>query len=223
MNSARGLQTSVMPYLKKLCSLVAVSAIFCTLGTSAKALIISASNSGWYDNNGSSNGTSSNIAQFPGNLRNWLGFNLGAVSGTITGATLEVDSAFTNSSGQTINWYDVVTPYANLGTSSLATYNDLGSGTLFASGIHTANTINYFTLNAAALASLNSTSSFWAIGGVNNGPGVAFGGTQGVSQPDHIKLNLTIGSASVPDHAPTLALVGFGFLALAAFRRKKSA
>jgi len=217
-----------MPYLKKLCSLVAVSAIFCTLGTSAKALIISASNSGWYDNNGSSNGTIGNIAQTPGDLRNWLGFDLSSVSGTIIGATLEVGSVFTNSSGQTINWYDVLTPYANLGTSSLDTYNDLGSGTLFASGIHTAGTtsevkINSFTLNAAALASLNSTSSFWAIGGVNDGPGDAFGGTQGVSQPDHIKLNLTIGSASVPDHAPTLALVGFGFLALAAFRRKKSA
>ena len=222
MNSARGLQTSVMPYLKKLCSLVAVSAIFCTLGTSAKALIVSASNSGWYDSDGGSNGTSSNIAQFPGAFRNWLGFDLSSVSGTITGATLEVGSVSNNASGQTINWYDVLTPYANLGISSLATYDDLGSGALFASGIHTAGTTNYFTLNAAALASLNSTSSFWAIGGDNGGPGYAFGYTSGVGQ-DHIKLNLTIGSANVPDHAPTLALVGFGFLALAVFRRKKSA
>ena len=186
----------------------------------ATVINVDAVNSGWYDQNGGANGTFNNIAQNAAFYRNWFGFDLSSVTDPITSATLEVYSDPNNDSGQTVSWWDVTTPYASLGTSSLATYNDIGSGTLFGTGGHTPGIINSYVLNAAALASLNSATSYWAIGGSNTG-GWAFGYTQGVGSGDHIRLVLNE-TSSVPDSGSTLALFGFGLGLLVWFRRNRA-
>ncbi len=198
----------------------------CLAATAGRAteITLNAVNSGWYDNNGGSNGSANNTAQagsyFGFSYRNWFGFDLSSVSDPITSATLELYSDGNNDSGQTVSWWDVTTSYSSLGTSSLATYNDLGSGVLFGSGTHTAGTINSFVLNASAIASLNSATSFWAIGGSNNGS-IAFGYTQGVGSGDNFRLVLNRAS-SVPDSGSTLALFGFGLGLLVWFRRNRA-
>lgn len=188
----------------------------------AGVITLDAVNSGWYVEIGFSDGTVDNIAQTASHdghvFRNWLGFDLSSVTDTITGATLEVASDPRNDGGQTVSWWDVTTPYANLGTNSVAIFDDLGSGILFATGGHTPGVVNSYTFNDAALTSLNATYSFWAIGGSNNG-GAAFGYTQGVGSGDHLRLVLTT-SSPVPDDGSTLALSGLAFGLLAWARRK---
>jgi hypothetical protein len=168
----------------------------------ASTITLNAVNSGWYRQDGSSNGFLSNIAitnDGTYNLRNWLGFDLSSVSSPITSATLEVSSHDQNDSGQLIVWSDVVTSYASLGSSSRSIYNDLGSGVQFSSGVHTAGTINSFSLNAAGLTSLNSATSLWAIGGKHNDSGNAFAFTLGVISGDHLNLVLEVSDTpSVP-------------------------
>ena len=177
-------------------NLLAVSVLVLSNSVNAATITLNAVNSGSYVEYGTTNGTTSNI--FSGingayHYNNWLGFDLSSVSGTITSASLEVASNSYNNSGQTFTWYEVSTPYANLGTTNgISIYNDLASGTVFASGTHTAGIINSFNLNTDALASLNSTSSFWAIGGHNPEDNWAFGFTGGVGTGDHIQLHLEV-------------------------------
>lgn len=210
--------------MKRLALLLAVLPVSAVSTTPAKAgtITLNAVNSGWYDQTGFSNGTTGNLGQHTTFYRDWLGFNLASVvAETITGATLQVASHVANSSGQTVNWWDVTTAYSSLGANSLATYNDLGSGTLFASGLHTAGTINSYTLNAAALSSLNAATGFWAIGGQSTGAGYAFAYTSGVNSGDHLKLVLTTAAAStVPDRALSWVLVVAGLGGIALSRKR---
>jgi len=179
----------------------------------ASAVTVNAVNSGWYKSTGNNNGTTNNINAV-GNQNNWLGFDLGTVTGTILSATLEVGSDNANLSGQAFKWSEVSTSYGLLGVinSSLIT-TDLGSGNVFATGIHQAGVINSFTLNALGIASLNAATSFWAIGGHNSTNHNAFGWTGGVSTQDHIKLVLNTGVSEVPIPAAAFmfapALLGF--------------
>jgi hypothetical protein len=207
---------------------IGIAAVAGGYSASATTITVDAVNSGWYTSSGAANGNLNNI--FTGFLgatyRDWLGFNLSSISGTITGAILEVSSHYQNDSGQLVNWWDVTTPYSSLGVSSTSTFNDLGSGILFGQGTHTAGTLNSFSLNANALASLNAATSFWAIGGQNTVNNYAFGYTDGVSSGDTIRLVLTV-SNNVPDGGFTLALLGMAMggmvLARSQFRRNPSA
>jgi hypothetical protein len=186
----------------------------------ATTVTVNAVNSGWYNYYGVPNGTTANIAIWGDNYRDWLGFNLSGVNGVITSAILQVNSDSRNSSGQTINWWDVTSPYASLGTASgaagLSIFKDLDSGTLFGTGIHTAGTLNSFTLNAAALQSLNNSHSFWAIGGQESSQTYAFGYRNGLSVGETFRLVLDVEpqsavcSSTVPEAGSSLALLGFG-------------
>lgn len=163
--------------------------IYLSIGYANSAVVnIDAINSGWYTSVGSQNGTNSNINARP-SRRNWLGFDLSTISDTITFAKLEVVSDAANGSGQFFIWNDVLTNYSSLGHQNDALiYEDLGSGVTYASGSHTAGTINSFVFNSNGIDALNSATSFWAIGGSHNAVGNAFGFTSGVGSGDHIRL-----------------------------------
>jgi hypothetical protein len=204
-------------------TLLLLGGVFLAAPSRGSDITLDAVNSGWYYKSGTANGSHNGIYSVNGVYRDWLGFDLSSIDEPIIGAVLEVKSNWQNQSGQLFNWWDVTTPYSSLGTSSLATYNDLGSGILFASGIHTAGTINSFPLNADALASLNASSSFWAVGGQNTVANAAFGWTS-----DYIKLVLTVqdppplnrfaGPASVPDSSSSLVLLGIGVFGVLSMR-----
>jgi len=196
------------------------------LATSAEAniVVLNAINSGLYQSNGVSSGAYSGYAQENGALNDWLGFNLSSVDGTITGATLELyNDASAYGADQSTVWWDVTTPYSELGVvNSTAIFQDLGSGVVFGNGIANAGSINDFTLNAAAIASLNATSGDWAIGGTDTSSGYSFLFTNGVSTPGvTLELVLNVTPPAVPDSGSALALLGLGLGALALLKRKQ--
>ncbi len=190
----------------------------------AATITLNAVNSGWYMIDGTNNGTATNFfsgyTSGNGYYRNWLGFDLSSVTENIISATLSVASNSSNDSGQTFSWFEIITPYSNLGTQAgTDIFEDLGTGNMLAQGIHTAGTINLFTMNALGLSSLNSASSLWAIGGLNGSANKAFGYTAGVGSGDHIQLVLETSPVPIP---AAVWLFGSGILALFGFSRRKN-
>ena len=189
----------------------------------ADSVTLNASNSGYYNFVGFSNGSVGNIAQLGNSYRSWLGFDLSGIDGTITSATLQIASDPRNASGQTINWWDVSTPYSQLGTvggaAGISIFNDLGGGSALAQGIHTAGGLNSFTLNSSALVALNAADSFWAIGGANSQPNLAFAYQNGIASKQTIRLVLDVQRTNVPDGGSTILAFGVGILGLLGSRR----
>ena len=176
---------------------------------------------------------------------NWLAFDLSLVDGTIVAATLEIYSKPGNASQQPLIWRDVSTPYSQLGLPGTTwadkqfgkqVFNDLGTGQVFATGVHTAGALNSFTLNTDALTSLNAADGKWAIGGettavvTKNPYNLAFGLTHGVdsAQPYTMQLRLevenppqiTTRSANVPEGGATVLMLGLGMIGLFAMSRR---
>jgi PEP-CTERM motif len=141
---------------------------------------------------------------------NYFIFNLANVTGAITSAVLQLSQgpqgyiSPTPSLTYTL-WDSSVAPSAMASTSSVAYYNDLGSGTSFGSVVVTAatnNTIVSFNLNAAGLSALNA----------GRGTFVGFGGSvsTAVSNP-------------VPEPATwAMMLAGFGIVGGAMRRRQRT-
>lgn len=202
--------------------LTAIAVVVLHVG--ANATVVNASNSGWYRNTGSSNGTEGNTCAGcgSGGYRNWLGFNLTSFSGTVTSATLSIFSDAKNNPNQQINWYDVSTTYSALGTSSAAIYTDLGAGSILASDVQNPGIYNNFALNSIGLANLTSAlGGFWAVGGSNVTGGDAFGWNVGVTtNAAFYQLDIqTIASANVPE-PESIALVGLALAILVMTSRK---
>lgn len=170
---------------------------------------------------------------------NWLAFDLSIIDGTIVAATLEIYSVKGNASGQALIWRDVSTPFSQLGLAGTSPadkalgvqiFNDLGTGQIFATGTHAAAALNAFALNEDALASLNASEAYWAIGGETTATAVltnpynyAFGLTYGVdTEPDYtMQLRLEIEQprlaarlANVPEAGSSIAMLGLGLLGL---------
>jgi hypothetical protein len=215
------MKIKTIPALLKLAMLITLGAM--VQSPLADTITVNARNSGYYNLAGFSSGAVGNIAQFGTSYRSWLGFDLSGIDGTITAATLQVASDSRNSSGQTIKWWDVTTPYSQLGSVSgsagIAIFNDLGAGVSFGQGTHTAGSLNSFALNSSALVSLNAADSFWAIGGVNSQANFAFGYQNGVGNNQTIRLVLDVQRTGVPDGGSTLIVVGASMLGMLGARR----
>ena len=159
----------------------------------ANATVINATNSGWYVENGGSNGKTGNTCTTCyGSYRNWIGFDLSGVSGVVTSATLSIYSNENNDANQQMNWWDISSAYSALGMDSVSVYDDLGTGSILASGVQNPGVYNDFVFNTMGLDNLtNALGEMWAVGGVNISGGVAFGYNGGVgTDPAFYQLNI---------------------------------
>jgi hypothetical protein len=155
---------------------------------------------GWYDLDGSSNGSLAGNGYFisvcnyadprcknggvpASNVRNWFRFDLSVVSGTITAATLLLDSpalitgcrtfGCTPTTTATFTAFDVFPgSVTGLGAPSVAIWTDLGSGTPYGSvTVSTTDSAGVVTipLNAAALTAINAKGAFVLGGSLTGG------------------------------------------------------
>ncbi len=190
----------------------------------ANAADIGAFDSGWYDDfNGQHIPTSQNYVaskSLAQELRNFFVFDLSAVSGTVTGATLNLRRYNSTTSNDTYSSWDVTTPLATLlagGTGLFSIFNDLGSGTFYGSSpvpnTGSSGDILSFPLNTTAVTAINSAlGGTFVIGGSTTGnlPLTQLFGGSNFPGPNERFLTLT-GSVVVIPVPLSLVLLGSGF------------
>ena len=204
----------------------------------ARADVINAVDSGWYNSTGMHTAQNDNyvVGDLSGVLyHNFFVFDLTAVVDEILSATLHLynpDNALPALRGyvspdatETYELYDVTTPIAtlsasNVGAAGIAIHNELGSGTVLgqttASVADNGTTIS-IVLNADGLAALNAAKGgFFALGGAVTSLGSAgseyiFGFSKALDNPDVRQLEFT---TAVPEPATwTLLGIGAAFMA----------
>ena len=164
-------------------------------------------------------------------FRNWFGFDLASLSGTVSSATL----LLTNPPGgfnsvdqfEQYTIFDVTSSFASLGLPDLLVYSDLGSGTAY--GSYTASiadnaSVVEISLNAAAVGAIQALlGSQFALGGaITTLDGLELGRPQslfGASAGSVTQLRLELDPAAVPEPS-TLVMLSTGTIA-ALVRRKK--
>ena len=165
--------------------------------------------------------------------RNWFAFNLGAISGTVTGAVLQLNAG-TYDSPDPLENYDLhqVTTAVNLLGSTFsngAIFTDLGDGAVYGTHLFNAgqnNTTQFIALDAAAISDIQADLGHaFALGGLfttlssNNGVNErAMFGTQA-----DVVLVLTgnnLQGVPVPEPA-SFGLVAAGLLSLVRRRRRQ--
>jgi hypothetical protein len=149
-------------------------ALWGTVGSQPADGAIQAIATGWYDQSGGHSAGNGNyvVGGFNGTeYRNFFVFDLSAVSGNIVGATLKIPNVGSNLQwSSTYTSYDVTTAISALTagqTGATGIFSDLGTGTVYASGLAPASYADYtVSLAAAGVAALNSAKGGqFAIGG----------------------------------------------------------
>ena len=201
----------------------------------ADVITVDQTTRGWYDNTGRSNGAQLNNNIYSGWLagrefRNWMLFDLNTITGTITSANLVVDinSYEGIDASETYKLYDVSTAHNLLGTGNIATFNDLGDGSLYGSEVfeNADDGIEIpIVLTAEAISDMNA-----AIGGtfaIGGSVPVVGGHDQGLFRKSHLfgarpHLVITTTAEAVPEPSE-YALLAVSLTALGVgHRRRKS-
>lgn len=198
----------------------------------AAIITLPANYSGYYTDTGFRNGNQAGIdagesitAGGP-NTRNWISFDLNSVSDEIFSASLAIYNHADNDSGINFTWSEIDTSITDLltdGGIGVDIYADLGTGSVFASGVANADGIDNYTLTGAALASLNNvidSTGFWAMAGSTEGDlDHAYAYTSGVSSGDLIQLTL-VTHMTVPLPAAFWLFLS-GLVSMAGIARRK--
>ena len=190
----------------------------------ASELVLSAVDSGWYDADGRQ-GTSANSQNYiagtlggPLEYRNFFVFDLSGVEGPISSAVLRAYNPSFQVPGDTANGFASLAPFETYelfdvdssipamltSTAGVSFFDDLGSGQSYGSYSVSAaqnGSVISFQLSGTALADLNASSGFFAIGGALTS--LAFGPTQ-----EHIFAFTAgyYGSSSVSNNTRELVL-----------------
>lgn len=201
----------------------------------AALITLNATNSGWYNTNLDSNGSTSYMQagteESGTSFRNWIAFDLSGITETISSASLHIYNDIQNSSSlSNFTWSEITTTTPELfsiSTNLVANfniYNDLGDGTVYASGSTTHDSVDYYSLTAEALTSLNNATGLWTTGGSTTDSGLAYGFVGGVTSGFDIQLKLELPDPPVAVPAPAaIWLFGSGLLTLMGLVRKKRA
>ncbi len=201
--------------------------LYLPIMVSATPMTINHNDSGWYRNNGSHASSNPNYiaGSYNGNsYRNWFTFDLSGVTQNIVSATLRLNAGSVSRSG-IYSTYDVSTGIGALvagGSGKTGIYNDLGTGNAFGSKSIRYNddyNIIDIVLSGAAIASLNTANSVWAIGGTFASSGYAFGYTHRGSPLRQLILDVQPVTA-VPEPG-MMALIGLGFVGMFGFNRRR--
>lgn len=198
------------------------------ISTTATALTLNAVDTGWYSEDGFHEPSNLNyIVGSSSGYRNFFVFDLTGIA-SATNATVSAYQMGVGSDGgptyssqtPSMSWelWDVTTDISTLtnGSGGFSAYDDLGSGTLYGS-VNVFEDLNgrFFnvSLNAAGLASLNSATGLWAVGGAIVEPlGYAFGYSH---EDARVRLNLDVNAIPLPAAAwlfgsALIPLVGVG-------------
>lgn len=209
---------------------LALLGLFAFVHTNAHAYVVEVSNSdsGWYNNSGYSIPENTNYFAgtntFVDPTRNFFVFDLGNISDTVTSATFQLFTYSIPTGGGSYSLYDVTTSISSLtegGNQPLDIYNDLGSGVNYGEiFLSTENHWQYIEieLNSDAISAINSAGGLFAVGGSyspNQDGAYAFGGSD-----FNVDNKLILNTVSVPEPSG-IALVGAGFIGLAAARLKR--
>jgi hypothetical protein len=169
-------------------------------------------------------------------IRQYLVFDRSSINGTITAATLRLQSSATSFASpdpaETWQLFDVLTPTATLlaGTGGAAAFADLGTGTSLASRSvngATNNTVLTLDLNSDGLTYLNNQTGTFAIGGalttLTKTPGISermFNSSNVPSFTRELFITYTPASESAVPEPSTCLLFAAGLFTLVATRKR---
>lgn len=191
----------------KLLRTLVLAPVLLASAASAQIVNLVATDAGWYDSFGFHNTANQSYITGQGFdlTRSFFVFDLPAIDGTVTAASLRVfNPAFgfdSQDASENISFFAVDTSIASLtgGTADVAGFDDLGDGTVFGGGTISASSNGQwltFNFNSSFLA---------ALGG--NPAQIAIGGALTSLDPLNFSFNETVfGFSDAAANAPTLEL-----------------